>query len=69
MCIDWYYEYTRCGHVRFEHREKCSTYRRYGECDDVGREYLHGGRTCPRCFRRRLASGFDKSIRYFNSRK
>ncbi|KAK7698423.1 hypothetical protein SLS64_012544 [Diaporthe eres] len=70
MCIDWYYEYTRCGHARFAHREKCNYYRRYGYCDDVGEEYLHGGGTCPPCFRRRLARGVGTGVMmYFDSRK
>lgn len=69
MCIDWYYEYTRCGHVVFEHQEKCSEYRRYGDCAYVGEEYLHGGGTCPRCFRRRLARGLDASLKWYSGRK
>lgn len=70
MCIDWYYEYTRCGHAIFEHREKCRYYRRDGYCDDVGREYLHGGGTCPPCFRRRLLRGVGQGVKtYLGSRK
>lgn len=58
-------EYRRCGHVVFEHREKCRTYRRYGECDEERDDYLDGGGTCPPCFRRRLARGVDSSLKYF----